>query len=156
MLPLSPEPDAACTRSLGMEHDGSQDGNACDADNFVMSPTLGSGKTTWSSCSREYLDKFLQTPQSACVHDSSTHVNILHQFLSAHKLPGQMFDANQQCALRFGPESRQSHIQPLESICRLLRCDVGPKGQAIVYHAHPALEGSRCGDRKVSRVLLHQ
>ncbi|KAL1470983.1 hypothetical protein MTO96_023904 [Rhipicephalus appendiculatus] len=27
--------------SLGMEHDGSQDGNPCDVDNYVMSPTLG-------------------------------------------------------------------------------------------------------------------
>lgn len=53
--------------SLGMEHDGPQDGNACDQDIFVMSPTLGAGKTAWSSCSRDYLDKFLRTPQAACI-----------------------------------------------------------------------------------------
>lgn len=133
-----------------MEHDGPQDGNSCDADNFVMSPTLGSGKTTWSSCSRDYLEKFLQTSQSSCIQSASSHVNILHQFHSGHKLPGQIFDASQQCALRFGPDSRKSQIQPLEDICRLLRCDTGPKRSIVVYHAHPALEGSTCGHNKVS------
>lgn len=135
-----------------MEHDGPQDGNVCDADNFVMSPTLGSGKTTWSSCSSDYLDKFLQTSQSSCIQSGSSHVNIMQQFHSANKLPGQIFDASQQCALRFGPDSRKSQIQPLEDICRLLRCDTGPKRSIIVYHAHPALEGTRCGDDKVSLV----
>ncbi|GFR31475.1 a disintegrin and metalloproteinase with thrombospondin motifs 16 [Trichonephila clavata] len=46
--------------SLGMEHDGHQDGNHCDSDTYVMSPTLGAGKTTWSSCSKQYLEKFLR------------------------------------------------------------------------------------------------
>ena len=137
-----------------MEHDGPQDGNACDADNFVMSPTLGSGKTTWSPCSQEYLEKFLQTPQSSCIRGGSSHVNILDQFHSSHKLPGQIFDASQQCALRFGPGSRKSHIQHDEDICRLLRCDTGPKRNTVVYHAHPALEGTRCGEKKVTAAIF--
>lgn len=46
--------------SLGMRHDGLQAGNNCDPGSYIMSPTLGSGKITWSSCSRRYLDAFLK------------------------------------------------------------------------------------------------
>lgn len=81
-------------------------------------------------------------------------MNILDQFHSSHKLPGQIFDASQQCALRFGPDSRKSQIQALEDICRLLRCDTGPKRSTVVYHAHPALEGTRCGENKVTPVVV--
>ncbi|RWS27041.1 disintegrin and metalloproteinase with thrombospondin motifs 16-like protein [Leptotrombidium deliense] len=137
--------------SLGMEHDGNQDGNICDHDNYIMSPTLGAGKTTWSSCSKDYLKKFIQSPQASCVVTSSSHVNILQQFVAKDKLPGQMFDANQQCALRFGAESRRSQLQPIEDICRLLRCDTGSNKNVIAYHAHPALEGTACGHEKWCR-----
>ena len=127
-----------------MEHDGKQDGNSCDSDNYVMSPTLGSGKTGWSSCSRDYLEKFLQTPQASCVLQPSEHDNILTHFRQSDWLPGQLFDADQQCVLRFGPKSRASQSQPPEEKCQLLRCESGP----LVVQAHPALPGTRCGDQK--------
>ena len=34
--------------------------NECDPSGYLMSPTLGSGKNTWSICSQRYLDKFLR------------------------------------------------------------------------------------------------
>lgn len=43
--------------SLGMRHDTSE--NNCDPSLYIMSPTLGSGKITWSKCSRNYLKSFL-------------------------------------------------------------------------------------------------
>lgn len=43
--------------SLGMRHDTKE--NSCDPSLHIMSPTLGSGKITWSKCSRTYLDEFL-------------------------------------------------------------------------------------------------
>lgn len=46
--------------SLGMRHDGPMADNNCDPGSYLMSPTLGSGKITWSSCSRQYLQQFLQ------------------------------------------------------------------------------------------------
>ncbi|RWS08652.1 A disintegrin and metalloproteinase with thrombospondin motifs 16-like protein, partial [Dinothrombium tinctorium] len=137
--------------SLGMEHDGSQDGNNCDHDNYIMSPTLGAGKTSWSTCSRDYLKKFINSQQASCIVSMSAHVNILNQFISKDKLPGQIFDANQQCALRFGADSRKSQLQPLEDVCRLLRCDTGNNRNVIAYHAHPALEGTNCGREKWCR-----
>ncbi len=46
--------------SLGMNHDGErQEGNNCDPDKFLMSPILGPGKVTWSSCSNNELEQFL-------------------------------------------------------------------------------------------------
>lgn len=47
-------------RSLGMRHDGPLAENDCDPSSYIMSPTLGSGKITWSACSRRYLQKFLE------------------------------------------------------------------------------------------------
>lgn len=41
-----------------MRHDTAE--NNCDPSQFIMSPTLGSGKTTWSKCSRNYLKAFLR------------------------------------------------------------------------------------------------
>nr|CAD7577312.1 unnamed protein product [Timema californicum] len=46
--------------NLGMRHDGPLAENECDPSSFIMSPTLGSGKITWSSCSRRYLENFLE------------------------------------------------------------------------------------------------
>ena len=134
-----------------MEHDGTQDGNSCDQNDFIMSPTLGAGKTSWSSCSRDYLEKFLKSSQATCILGTSSHVNILQQFSIQNKLPGQIFSANQQCALRFGADSRKSNIQTDEDVCRLLRCDTGPRRNTVVYHAHPALEGTSCGPKKWCR-----
>jgi thrombospondin motif-containing protein 18 len=43
-----------------MRHDGPLADNDCDPASYIMSPTLGSGKITWSACSRRYLQKFLE------------------------------------------------------------------------------------------------
>lgn len=46
--------------SLGMRHDGPLAENDCDPSSYIMSSTLGSGKITWSTCSRKYLQQFLE------------------------------------------------------------------------------------------------
>lgn len=43
--------------SLGMRHDAKE--ISCDPTMHIMSPKLGSGKVTWSKCSRTYLEDFL-------------------------------------------------------------------------------------------------
>ena len=35
-----------------------QASNTCSPGSHIMSPTLGSGKITWSECSRAYLRRF--------------------------------------------------------------------------------------------------
>lgn len=47
--------------SLGMNHDGeTNEGNNCDPDEYLMSPILGPGKVSWSTCSSQELQHFLQ------------------------------------------------------------------------------------------------
>ncbi|GFY71650.1 a disintegrin and metalloproteinase with thrombospondin motifs adt-1 [Trichonephila inaurata madagascariensis] len=133
--------------SLGMEHDGHQDGNHCDSDTYVMSPTLGAGKTTWSSCSKQYLEKFLRSPQASCLQAPSPYTTDLLE-PPPEKLPGQVYDADYQCTLRYGDGSRRSNLQTSEEICRMLRCDTGYGSKGVSFAAHPALEGTSCGRDK--------
>lgn len=45
--------------SLGMEHDGAGVSKGCAHNKFIMSPTTGKGKTTWSTCSAKNLKDFM-------------------------------------------------------------------------------------------------
>ena len=46
--------------NLGMNHDGeTSSGNTCDPNTNLMSPVLGPGKVTWSSCSNQEINNFL-------------------------------------------------------------------------------------------------
>ncbi|KAI9550354.1 hypothetical protein GHT06_001581 [Daphnia sinensis] len=109
--------------SLGMKHDGREAGNDCDSGSFLMSPTLGSGKTQWSPCSKHYLDAFLNTRQAGCLRD------------------------------RIWSRKSTNPQRPLSEICRDLRCTKVPprlvrqSGTSLLsYGSHPALEGTACGE----------
>lgn len=128
-----------------MRHDTSE--NNCDPHLFIMSPTLGSGKTTWSSCSRDYLDKFLDSTQSRCMFDRGQFGNSLDHAAEG-LLPGERFDADQQCALKYGRESLRSRTQSFNDICRDLHC----QRDRYTWTSHPALEGTYCGHSKVGQI----
>ncbi|KPJ04103.1 A disintegrin and metalloproteinase with thrombospondin motifs 18 [Papilio xuthus] len=127
--------------NLGMRHDGPLADNGCDPSAYIMSPTLGSGKITWSQCSRNYLQKFLDTVQSRCLLDHGNSAGQLDHSAEGI-LPGERFDADQQCMLKYGSGSRHSAAQNLEDICRDLHC----QRERYTWTSHPALEGTRCGD----------
>ncbi|XP_076307302.1 A disintegrin and metalloproteinase with thrombospondin motifs 16-like isoform X2 [Tachypleus tridentatus] len=129
--------------SLGMEHDGSQDGNNCNPSKYIMSPTLGSGKSTWSHCSREYLEKFLRSSRAECLTAEGPYPDILKQ-KSREKLPGELYDADRQCALHYGSRVQHSSTFYGQDICKNLRCETGFSHSSSVS-AHPALEGTTCG-----------
>ncbi|XP_052873541.1 A disintegrin and metalloproteinase with thrombospondin motifs adt-1 [Anopheles cruzii] len=124
--------------NLGMRHDTSE--NNCDPSLYIMSPTLGSGKTTWSSCSRNYLNAFLKTSQATCLFDRG-HYELLLDHTREGKLPGERFDADQQCLLKYGKDSVRSKTQELTDICRDLHC----QRDRYTWTSHPALEGTSCG-----------
>uniref|UniRef100_A0A1B0D866 Uncharacterized protein n=1 Tax=Phlebotomus papatasi TaxID=29031 RepID=A0A1B0D866_PHLPP len=105
--------------NLGMRHDTSD--NNCDPSLYIMSPTLGSGKITWSKCSREYLNKFLESSQAQCLFDRGHSAHSLDHAAEG-MLPGERFDADQQCMLKYGKDSVRSRNQPLPDICRDLHC----------------------------------
>ncbi|CAK1584204.1 unnamed protein product [Parnassius mnemosyne] len=127
--------------NLGMRHDGPLADNGCDPSAYIMSPTLGSGKITWSQCSKNYLEKFLDTVQSRCLLDHGNSAGQLDHSAEGI-LPGERFDADQQCMLKYGSGSRHSAAQNLEDICRDLHC----QRERYTWTSHPALEGTRCGE----------
>ncbi|XP_018335694.1 A disintegrin and metalloproteinase with thrombospondin motifs adt-1 [Agrilus planipennis] len=126
--------------NLGMRHDGPLADNNCDPTSYIMSPTLGSGKITWSPCSKKYLQTFLDTPQSKCLLDHGNSAGQLDHEAEGN-LPGERFNADQQCRLKYGKDSKHSPHQPLEDICRDLHCD----REKYTWTSHPALEGTKCG-----------
>lgn len=77
-----------------MRHDTSE--SSCDPSLYIMSPTLGSGKITWSQCSRDYLNTFLRSSQSKCLIDRG-HFSAILDHSAEGMLPGERFDADQQC-----------------------------------------------------------
>ncbi|KAJ0174316.1 hypothetical protein K1T71_010462 [Dendrolimus kikuchii] len=127
--------------NLGMRHDGPLADNGCDPSAYIMSPTLGSGKITWSQCSKNYLQKFLDTIQSGCLLDHGNSAGQLDHSAEGI-LPGERFDANQQCMLKYGKGSRHSAAQNLEDVCRDLHC----QRERYTWTSHPALEGTKCGE----------
>lgn len=134
--------------NLGMRHDTLD--NGCDPSSFIMSPTLGSGKITWSSCSKQYLDAFLRTPQATCLFDRGQFRNNLDH--SAEGIfPGERFDADQQCMLKYGKDSVRSKSQNIGEICRDLHC----QRDRYTWTSHPALEGTTCGDSMVRNYQIN-
>ena len=57
-------------------------------------------------------------------------------------LPGERFDADQQCMLKYGKDSIRSHDQSFTDICRDLHC----QRERYTWTSHPALEGTACGE----------
>ncbi|RZF44627.1 hypothetical protein LSTR_LSTR000579 [Laodelphax striatellus] len=136
--------------NLGMRHDGPLAENNCDPASYLMSPTLGSGKITWSACSKRYLEQFLRTSQSRCLMDHSTSSDQLDHG-GKGTLPGERFGADQQCALKYGEGSLHASTQPLQDICRDLHCS----RDHYTWTSHPALEGTACGKNKCASGCLH-
>ncbi|BES91313.1 Reprolysin (M12B) family zinc metalloprotease [Nesidiocoris tenuis] len=132
--------------NLGMRHDGPVADNLCDPGSYLMSPTLGSGKITWSPCSKQYLNQFLRSPQSHCLMDhSSSSTQLDHG--GDGLLPGERFDADQQCMLKYGRGSTHAATQPISDLCLDLHC----MRDRYTWTSHPALEGTSCGKNRWCR-----
>lgn len=131
--------------SLGMHHDGPPD-NRCDPDRFIMSAKTGAGKTSWSSCSGQYLEDFLSSRTSSCLA-SRTSQPVAE--LDGEPLPGQLFPADAQCKLALGTDysAYTSSRSPFNNVCRELWCLEG----SWASPAHPALDGTTCAKGKYCR-----
>ncbi|XP_037036544.1 A disintegrin and metalloproteinase with thrombospondin motifs adt-1 [Bradysia coprophila] len=130
--------------NLGMRHDTPE--NNCDPSLYIMSPTLGSGKITWSRCSQNYLTAFLKTHQAKCMFDRGHFAPKLDHSAEGI-LPGERFDANQQCILKYGKDSVRAVTQDVSEICRDLHC----QRERYTWTSHPSLEGTKCGDSRWCR-----
>ncbi|XP_031197366.1 A disintegrin and metalloproteinase with thrombospondin motifs 18 isoform X2 [Mastomys coucha] len=127
--------------NFGMVHDG--EGNPCrKAEGNIMSPTLtgNNGVFSWSSCSRQYLKKFLSTPQAGCLVDEPKQTG---QYKYPDKLPGQIYDADTQCKWQFGAKAKLCSLGVMKDICKSLWCHrVGHRCETKFM---PAAEGTVCG-----------
>ncbi|XP_032709816.1 A disintegrin and metalloproteinase with thrombospondin motifs 18 [Lontra canadensis] len=127
--------------NFGMIHDG--EGNPCrKAEGNIMSPTLtgNNGVFSWSSCSRQYLKKFLSTPQAGCLVDEPKQTG---QYKYPDKLPGQIYDADTQCKWQFGAKAKLCSLGFVKDICKSLWCHRA--GHRCETKFMPAAEGTMCG-----------
>lgn len=86
-----------------------------------------------------------RTPQAQCMFDRGQFGNNLDHSAEGI-LPGERFDADQQCMLKYGKDSIRSRNQPLPDICRDLHC----QRERYTWTSHPALEGTECGEMMVN------
>ncbi|XP_039183491.1 A disintegrin and metalloproteinase with thrombospondin motifs 18 isoform X2 [Crotalus tigris] len=127
--------------NFGMIHDG--EGNPCrKAEGNIMSPTLigNNGVFSWSVCSRQYLNKFLNTAQAACLIDEPKQAG---QYKYPDKLPGQIYDADTQCKWQFGAKAKLCNLSFVKDICKSLWCH--KVGHRCETKFMPAAEGTLCG-----------
>ncbi|CAL4207553.1 unnamed protein product, partial [Meganyctiphanes norvegica] len=142
--------------NLGMNHDGSGDAYHCPTNKYIMSPSTGPSKVTWSSCSVNDLKKTLR--KKRCLNDrpKSTNnsvakymsVNLqVHTFIDepiGRQTPGSVFSLTDQCVIKHGRHYRPAVVE--HDLCEFLFCT----NDVLTKPAHIPLEGSPCnedGDR---------
>ncbi|XP_053699807.1 A disintegrin and metalloproteinase with thrombospondin motifs 16 [Synchiropus splendidus] len=127
--------------NFGMVHDG--EGNVCKkSEGNIMSPTLAGhdGIFSWSSCSRQYLSRFLNSAQALCLSDEPRGVT---EYQYPEKLPGELYDADTQCKWQFGEKAKLCTLDFKKDVCKALWCHRA--GRKCETKFMPAAEGSACG-----------
>ncbi|XP_078710941.1 A disintegrin and metalloproteinase with thrombospondin motifs 7-like [Lampetra fluviatilis] len=131
--------------NLGMRHDGQ--GNDCEpgalGHPLVMAPHIvyDSASLGWSSCSRQYITRFLDRGWGNCLNDWQSH----HFVPTGMPMvpPGVLYDASHQCRLQYGTTS--AHCPRMGDVCRALWCEVG----TACYSKYDApVDGTWCSDNK--------
>ncbi|ROT71103.1 hypothetical protein C7M84_010593 [Penaeus vannamei] len=129
-----------------MRHDGGSDAWMCKGKQFLMSSVMSSGATTWSSCSKEALGKFLNSGSGRCL----TSTKKLDDPRKGHggKLPGRRFGASEQCHYMYGAgwDFFSSTESPFNNVCKEIWCK---KGFKLRTPSASALEGTPCGPLKI-------
>ncbi|KAB7505996.1 A disintegrin and metalloproteinase with thrombospondin motifs 16, partial [Armadillidium nasatum] len=129
--------------NLNLSHDGSAiDGNTCPSDKYLMSPSTGPGKLSWSVCSNRELEKFLTvSPNVGCLSDAKREVRTFGSE-GDEKYPGEIYNIQDQCEYALG-ETFSPYVtskDPYDAVCRELWC----QNRTHAMRTHPALEGSAC------------
>ncbi|XP_075884531.1 A disintegrin and metalloproteinase with thrombospondin motifs 18 [Nelusetta ayraudi] len=127
--------------NFGMIHDG--EGNPCrKTEGNIMSPTLAgnNGVFFWSTCSRQYLSRFLGTAQASCLVDEPKQIG---QYKYPEQLPGQLYNADTQCKWQFGSKAKLCSLDFVKDICKSLWCH--RTGHRCETKFMPAAEGTSCG-----------
>ncbi|KAM8794341.1 A disintegrin and metalloproteinase with thrombospondin motifs 4 [Eudromia elegans] len=130
---------------FNMLHD---DSKACEglngpagASRHMMAPVMSSvdPEETWSPCSARFITDFLDDGHGRCLLDKPPEWLRLPT-----ALPGSRYDADRQCQLAFGPESR--HCPGPQPPCAALWCSGRHGGRPLCQTKHfPWADGTPCG-----------
>ncbi|XP_020312119.1 A disintegrin and metalloproteinase with thrombospondin motifs 20 isoform X1 [Oncorhynchus kisutch] len=125
-----PHDDNPKCREAGMKHQY-----------HVMAPTLNydTSPWSWSKCSRKYITEFLDTGYGECLLDEP----VSRTYELPNHLPGQVYNANRQCELMFGPGSM---VCPYMKQCKRLWCTSAEGDHKGCRTQHmPLADGTDCG-----------
>ncbi|MGH0151520.1 UNVERIFIED_CONTAM: hypothetical protein FKN15_075214 [Acipenser sinensis] len=135
---------------LGLSHDDSkycEENFGTMEDKRLMSSILTSinASKPWSKCTSSTITDFFDDGHGECLLDPPRR-----PLLGPEELPGQSYDAIQQCKLAFGPEYT---VCPGMDVCARLWCAVIRQGQMVCLTKKlPGVEGTPCGK---GRICLH-
>ncbi|XP_026096265.1 A disintegrin and metalloproteinase with thrombospondin motifs 12 [Carassius auratus] len=128
--------------SFGIHHDGQ--GNDCELVGrhpFIMSRQLhyDSSPLTWSSCSKEYITRFLDRGWGFCLDDRPSKRDLS----SPMATPGVRYTPQHQCQLQYGPNA--TICSEVENVCQILWCSVNGSCRSKL---DSPIDGTRCGPEK--------
>ncbi|XP_044052675.1 A disintegrin and metalloproteinase with thrombospondin motifs 12 isoform X2 [Siniperca chuatsi] len=128
--------------SFGIHHDGQ--GNDCELEGrhpFIMSRQLmyDSSPLTWSSCSKEYITRFLDRGWGFCLDDRPSKRDLTTPLARL----GVRYTTHHQCQLQYGPNATFCH--EVDNICQILWCSVNGSCRSKL---DSPIDGTRCGPEK--------
>ncbi|XP_037655171.1 A disintegrin and metalloproteinase with thrombospondin motifs 12 [Choloepus didactylus] len=128
--------------SFGIQHDGQE--NDCEPVGrhpYIMSRQLqyDPAPLTWSTCSKEYITRFLDRGWGSCLDDIPQKKGLKSKVIA----PGVIYDVHHQCQLQYGPNA--TFCQEVENVCQTLWCSVRGFCRSKL---DAAADGTRCGEKK--------
>lgn len=128
--------------SFGIHHDGQ--GNDCELEGrhpFIMSRQLmyDSSPLTWSSCSKEYITRFLDRGWGFCLDDRPSKRDLTTPLARL----GVRYTTHHQCQLQYGPNA--TFCPEVDNVCQILWCSVNGTCRSKL---DSPIDGTRCGPEK--------
>ncbi|XP_072243654.1 A disintegrin and metalloproteinase with thrombospondin motifs 12-like [Leuresthes tenuis] len=128
--------------SFGIHHDGQ--GNDCELQGrhpFIMSRQLmyDSSPLTWSSCSKEYITRFLDRGWGFCLDDRPSKRDLTTPLARL----GIRYTTHHQCQLQYGPNA--TFCPEVDNVCQVLWCSVNGSCRSKL---DSPIDGTRCGPEK--------
>ncbi|XP_068461120.1 A disintegrin and metalloproteinase with thrombospondin motifs 12-like [Clinocottus analis] len=128
--------------SFGIHHDGQ--GNDCELEGrhpFIMSRQLmyDSSPLTWSSCSKEYITRFLDRGWGFCLDDRPSKRDLTTPLARL----GVRYTTHHQCQLQYGHNATFCH--EVDNMCQILWCSVNGSCRSKL---DSPIDGTRCGPEK--------
>uniref|UniRef100_A0A3Q3S6J5 ADAM metallopeptidase with thrombospondin type 1 motif, 12 n=1 Tax=Mastacembelus armatus TaxID=205130 RepID=A0A3Q3S6J5_9TELE len=128
--------------SFGIHHDGQ--GNDCELEGrqpFIMSRQLIYDRSplTWSSCSKEYITRFLDRGWGFCLDDRPSKRDLITPLARL----GIRYTTHHQCQLQYGPNA--TFCPEVDNVCQILWCSVNGSCRSKL---DSPIDGTRCGPEK--------